>query len=123
PSSAVGNVGPIKRLPVRGGVARTLLERAAINAQISWHESGRIVAVTTEGLMLVDSRDGSKKLLATPDTARRYVRYGWPNTLPDGKAALITIWKGGTALDSAVLGLVTIPDGKVTELGMRGTFP
>src|SRR5262249_18704741 len=77
---------------------------------------------TTQGLTLVDPRDGSTKLLAAPDSSRRYYRYGWPDVLPDGRAALITIWKGATVVDSTVLGLVTIPDGKVTELGIAGSF-
>jgi hypothetical protein len=43
--------------------------------------------------------------------------------LPRGDAALIAIFKGAEVVDSAVLGVVTIPYGRVTELevGSAGT--
>ena len=36
---------------------------------------------------------------------------------------MIAIWKGAILADSIVLGVVTIPDGEVTELDLRGTYP
>jgi hypothetical protein len=62
-------------------------------------------------------------LLAATDSARGHFRYGFPHVLPGGRAALITVWMGRPTLDSTFLGVITIPDGKVTELGIRGTNP
>jgi Tol biopolymer transport system component len=114
---------PVKRISIRGGSARTVVDSGAANGQVSWGQDDRLVLATNNRLWTASADGGPRTLLASPDSARRHVRYGFPDILPGGKAALITIWRGALALDSAVLGVVTIPDGKVRELGVRGTFP
>ena len=118
----------IKRIEVGGGVARTFSEVGPRNGQISWREPNQVVMALNggdgpNGLWLVDAQSGSRTLLAAVDTARGYVQYGFPDVLPGGKAALIAMRKQRSDLDSVVLGVVTIPEGKVAELGVRGLFP
>jgi hypothetical protein len=43
-----------------------------------------------------------------------------PSVLPGGRAALITIFKGSTAISASQLGIVTLPGGEITELGIPG---
>ncbi len=114
---------PIMRIATRGGTPRPLTDSAAGNGQLSWGQGGRIVFAADDGLFVMSSPGGAATFLAAPDSSRGHVRYGFPDLLPGGKAALLVIWKGVTSLDSAVIGVVTIPGGKVTELGIRGTYP
>jgi serine/threonine-protein kinase len=119
-----GGSGMIKRMPLHGGAPRALVDSATPNGQVSWDASGLIVVGLNSRLYTASADGGQRRLLASPDSSRGLLRYGFPDILPGGKAALITIWKGsGGDLSSASLGVVTIPDGKVTELGVRGTFP
>ena len=114
---------PVKVLAVRGGTPRTVVDSAPGNGQMSWGDNGLIVTAHNSRLWTVPAQGGPRTLLATPDSTQRHFRYGFPHVLPGGKAALITIWVGRPDLDSTMLGTVTIPDGKVTELGIRGTYP
>ena len=122
---AVGNtnVAVIKRVDIRGGVARTFAASGPRNGQISWGDRNQIVMADTSNLWLIDAETSGRTVLAVPDRQRNYDRYGFPSVLPGAKAALISIWRGGRRADSIVVGVVTIPGGKVTELGLRGISP
>jgi serine/threonine-protein kinase len=111
----------IWRVSVRGGTARAIVDSA--NNQFSWGDAHRIVYRDGPSLWTRSEDGGPPTLLATPDSARHHAAYGWPEILPGGRAALITIWKGRRVLDSVSLGIVTIPGGKVTELPIRGSNP
>jgi len=111
----------IQRVSLRGGAARTIADVAA--SQWSWGDTHQIIYVSESRLWTVSEDGGPPTLLAVPDSTRKHRIYGWPEILPGGRAALITIWKGGRTLDNVVLGAVTIPGGKVTELSIRGTNP
>jgi Tol biopolymer transport system component/tRNA A-37 threonylcarbamoyl transferase component Bud32 len=118
-----GSGFPLKVLPVRGGTPRTVVDSGQGNGQVSWGDAGRLVLAFQNRLWTVPAEGGPRTLLASPDSARRHFRYGFPHVLPGGKAALITIWLGAAEIDSTVLGIVTVPDGEVTDLGIRGTNP
>jgi Tol biopolymer transport system component len=111
----------IKRVSVRGGTARTIVDSST--NQYSWGDAHRIVYVQGGRLWTTSEDGGPPTALAAPDSARHHAGYGWPEILPGGRAALITIRKGARFLDSVTLGIVTIPGGKVTELPIRGTNP
>src|SRR5256885_7136725 len=55
--------------------------------------------------------------------ARRRRRYAQPEVLPGSQYALITFWRGGASLDSARLGVISLSDGRVSDLGIVGTNP
>jgi Tol biopolymer transport system component len=112
----------IKRVPLRGGVARTVIDSAATNGQVTWSSRGQLMYSFQGQLWLAPADGGTPSFLAAPDSLRGHVGYGFPSWFPDGKRALITIWKGMVVVDSAVLGVVSIPDGHVTELGVRGAY-
>ena len=114
---------PMKMLPLRGGTPFTVVDSGPGNGQVSWGDGGKLVLAYDLRLWTAPAQGGPRTLLAAPDSARRHYRYGFPQVLPGGKAALITIFFGRSDLDSTVLGTVSIPDGKVTELGIRGTNP
>jgi eukaryotic-like serine/threonine-protein kinase len=124
-----GGETTIQRIPIGGGVARTFSDIGPGNGQISWRERDQVVMALggpgqPHGLWLVNPESHSRTLLAPFDTVGGE-QYGFPDVLPGGKAALIAIGKGrtGVSVDSAVLAVVSIPDGKVKKLGVYGLFP
>jgi len=118
-----GGVAAGLRVALRGGTPRTFIDSASPNGQVSWIDDQRIVLAFRDVLWTMPAGGGARSLLAKPDSARQHLRYGFPALLPGGKAALIAIWKSTIALDAIELGIVDIPSGKVTELGVAGTFP
>jgi serine/threonine-protein kinase len=112
----------LSRISTRGGTPRSVAQSAANNGQYSWGDKNKIVFSDRDTLWMVNADGGLRVLLAAPDSARRHLNYGFPDILPDGNAALISIWRGAGSLDSIAMGVVTIPDGKVTELGTYGIY-
>jgi serine/threonine-protein kinase len=112
--------GGLRRVSLQGGVARVVIDTAAV---ASWGDGGTLVLTVRNALYTVPADGGERALLARPDSARAHLRFGFPDVLPGERAALVTIWKGGTDLEHATLGVVTMPGGEVTELGIPGTFP
>jgi hypothetical protein len=113
--------GIIKRINVAGGVARTLLDSGIANGQFSWREGTAILTTGAgRGIAILNAGNGTTSILALPDSVHAY---GFPDVLPGGRAALITIQPTGAGIDSSVLAVVTIPGGKVTSLGMYGLSP
>ncbi len=106
----------------RGGIPRVLIDTAS-SANSSWGNSGQIVFVRRQMLWTIPATHGKAAPLAALDSSRRHVAYGYPDILPGGRAALITIRIGSQLLDSTFLGIVSIPDGIVTELNIPGTYP
>ncbi len=116
--------GAIKRLPIGGGTPRTVAVGAMPNGQASWGDAHEVL-YSAQGTLFAALEDGgTPRLVAAPDKSRNHKGYGWPTMLPGGRAALITIWKGDIILDSARIGVVTLPEGKVSELAaFHGTNP
>ena len=113
--------GSIKRVSVDGGTPRVLIDSSATNGQVSWRDGSQIVTPAPgRGLMLVNPETGATTMLAKPDSTHTL---GFPDVLPGGSAALITIRRTDAGLDSSRLGVVTIPGGKVTDLGISGFSP
>ena len=111
----------IERVSITGGAPRTLLDSGTINGQLSWREGSQIVTTGPDrGLALLNVEAGTSSVLAKPDSAHTL---GFPDVLPGGRAALIIIRPNNAGLDSSMLGVVTIPDGKVTNLGINGVAP
>jgi len=112
----------VKRINVAGGVARTLIDSGSANGQLSWRDGTRILTTGPgRGIALLNAEDGTTSILAKPDSPHTF---GFPDVLPGGRAALITIKPTTMAgIDSSVLAVVTIPGGKVTSLGIYGLSP
>ncbi len=111
----------VKKIPTAGGTAQTLADSGG---GVSWGDGGVLLYVFGGTLHLGTSEGRDAHVLARPDTAHRMFGYQWPEVLPGGKDALITINRApGNALivDSLHLGVVSLSSGAVTDLGVYGT--
>ncbi|MEX2153311.1 MAG: protein kinase [Gemmatimonadaceae bacterium] len=114
--------GKLKKVPAGGGAPITLYDSA--HWESSWGDRNEIVFGSGSGTLLRISADGGAAIdLASPDSAKGHLYYAWPIVLPGAKAALITIWKRSRNLEDAELGMMRLRDGRITELGVRGTGP
>jgi eukaryotic-like serine/threonine-protein kinase len=119
----------LRIIPATGGTPVTLAD-SATPGQASWSDRGEIVyAAVPNALYRVPAAGGEPVKIPIADTT---ALYGFPNVLPGGKHALITIRKGLArssplarvrALDQSELGVVRLSDGRVRELGIRGLEP
>jgi serine/threonine-protein kinase len=112
----------IYRLPIGGGTPRALLRRAANNGQVAWNADGRVLFAAGDSLWLQTSDAATPQAIVGPGKGP-IVRYGFPHWLPDQTHVLITVWRGAIALDSARIAVLSLADGSVTELDVRGTAP
>ena len=110
----------LRRVPSDGGAARTVAESAGLYGA-SWGDDDQVVFNRGSDLWRVSAEGGTPALLAKPDSQRGHLAYLWPHVLPGGKAALITLWMGTD--DTSELGVVSLADGEVTELGIPGASP
>ncbi|HLA89806.1 MAG TPA: protein kinase [Gemmatimonadaceae bacterium] len=111
----------LKKVPVVGGSPLVVADTAS--PQAHWGDGNQVVFTRRNAIWRVSADGGEPALVARPDSSRGQVALGWPRLLPGGKAALITIWKGTISMQGAQLGVVTVPGGKVTELGLPGMNP
>jgi eukaryotic-like serine/threonine-protein kinase len=114
----------LKKIPVTGGTAQTLADSVS---GASWGDGDALVFTRAGGrelwLATPNGRDGRR--IAGPSPSRRIYRYAWPEVLPGGTHALITLDANpdGLVVDSLRLAVVTLSDGSITELGVVGTNP
>ena len=101
------------RIPVAGGVARRLADRAAAP---NWADDGNLY---------YSSRGSIRSVPADGGPERDVVKYGEqmsnPNPLPGVHAALVQTRKSGS--DEWRIGVVDFASGKLTDLGVAGTHP
>jgi serine/threonine-protein kinase len=113
----------LKKVPVDGGTPQTVADTAN-PVPASWGDDGRILYVRGNRLWLVSSDGGAPHLLAGPDSSHHFMTYFLPEVLPGSRAALITIVRNrGFNADSAHLGVISLADGRVTDLGVTGSNP
>jgi serine/threonine protein kinase len=104
----------IKRVPIAGGTPQTVVADAGRGAQeSSWGDNDRIAYVRNSELRLV-SPDGSNDVaVARRDTTRGGFQF--PEMLPGGRFALVSL----STRDSIRLGVISLEDGVISELGIR----
>ena len=115
-----------RRITRCGGSRQTVERREpSLSPRASTERVGETTtrSCSTEGVTsgAFRPRGGTPALLAKPDSQRGHLAYLWPHVLPGGKAALITLWMGTD--DTSELGVVSLADGEVTELGIPGASP
>jgi serine/threonine-protein kinase len=129
--------GQLMKIAVEGGASVKIADSATAISEASWSDADQVLFRRRDHLVLVASDGGGReRVVARPDTSRRQIALGWPEMLPGGQAALITIerqgmgggggrGRGGGVItgDSSYLGVVSITDGTVTDLGIRGLTP
>jgi serine/threonine-protein kinase len=123
PGTGRGGVATGMRVALRGGTPRTFIDSTSSNGQVSWIDDKLIALALQDALWTMPAAGGPRSLLARPDSVRQHLRYGFPALLPGGEAAVISIWKSRNTVDAIELGIVDIPAGTVTELGISGTNP
>lgn len=116
-----GKKGAIYKAPLAGGDMTLLYMRNNWN---TW-ESGQTFLVQrgAGGIWRVRA-DGSMadEQIAAVDTSVGATNYGRPSLLPDGKGLLVSVGLG-TGVDLRRIGIITLPDGKLTLLDALGVTP
>ena len=114
--------GKLMHVSSDGGATLPLAD--STDGQHSWGDNDQIVFTRRGALFSVPAAGGTQRPIAKPDSAHGVRAYGWPDVLPGSKDALITITRsGGSAPDSNRIGVVSLADGHVTDLGLAGTGP
>jgi len=108
--------GRLRRVGLGGGAVVTICECGGISA--SWGP-GKVVYLTNRNsLYRVSDAGGNPEFVAAPDTSKGE-SFRWLDALPDGRGVLLTLVRGGTP----TLAAVSLPDGKLHELGQAGMYP
>jgi tRNA A-37 threonylcarbamoyl transferase component Bud32 len=109
-------------LGLAGGAPRLVRDTGLVSVTdfsggLDWHEDGFIYHATLRGLARVRSSGADLGLVAPVDTARGDAFFAWPDVLPGGRHALVTILSGlfGNAAGSTVA-LADLRTGIVTPL-------
>jgi serine/threonine-protein kinase len=114
------------KIPVTGGAPVPLLtdKRAGAVRASSWGDDNRIV-YTLAGQLWITNADGeTPRPLTGPDSSRHVRGFVSPEILPGSKFALATVLRGASGSpDSAEIALVSLDDGSVASLGVRGLAP
>jgi Tol biopolymer transport system component/tRNA A-37 threonylcarbamoyl transferase component Bud32 len=108
--------GKIRKVGLGGGAVVTICECNANG--ISWGADDIIYFSSSNSLHRVSGAGGRPELLLAPDTAKGE-SLRWPDALPDGSGVLLTLVRQG----APTLGFVSLPDGKLHELGQPGMYP
>jgi dipeptidyl aminopeptidase/acylaminoacyl peptidase len=122
--SAANSGNQLMKIAIEGGAPVKIADSADVISQASWGDGDQVLFRRGDALYIVSANGGPDRLVARPDSALDQGALGWPEMLPGGKAALITILHGSDQTpDSFYVGTVSITDGKVVDLGIRGLTP
>ncbi len=84
----------LKKVPIEGGVAAELCDARPMYGA-DWDSANSIVFATEGGLFLVSTDGGKPEPLTKPDRKRGESGHRLPHMLPNGKAVLFSVMKGG----------------------------
>jgi hypothetical protein len=113
----------LMKLPIEGG-APVQISDSALHTQASWGDGNQVLFRRGNDLVLVSDSGGTERARFRPDTSRGHTALGWPEILPGGRSALVTIVHGtGSTVDSQFVGLLNFADSSVTDLGINGFTP
>ncbi|MBW3565545.1 MAG: protein kinase [Acidobacteria bacterium] len=111
--------GRIWKIPVTGGMPIPICDAPRVRGA-SWGEDGTILFSAGKGLLRVDENGSEPEIVTDPETDSTGIRHYWPQYLPGGKAALMTIHKGVTERNRE-LAVVTLDTGEIRTLVTGGT--
>jgi len=107
------NDGKLKKIPITGGTAITLAEKAS--GDFDWGENGEIAFRGATGLMKVSAAGGQAQAITTVDSEKGETRHHDPHYLPGGQALLFTVDAGASqrvvAFDLKKRGYRTLVEG------------
>ncbi|MCI0443622.1 protein kinase, partial [bacterium] len=93
----------IKKIPGSGGSSIVITETGFFLGA-TWTKDQRIVAVPTGNqLYSFPVSGGEAQELTRADQTKKERVLLWPEVLPNGKGVLITVWSGGTLMDTSIV--------------------
>ena len=108
-----------KKIPTTGGTPQTLADSGSSPV---WGDNGVLLFTRSNSLWIGTPEGRDARLLARADTTHGEYSLSWPEVLPGGKYALITINRARTlVVDSMRLAVVDLNSGALTYLGISGT--
>ena len=116
--------GKLRKVSLEGGAPVTLADAGANNGA-DWVTDDAIVFGAEgkfKGLSRISPSGGALQEFTTVDTAKGDSHHLWPVSLPDGNTIVLAIYDGKSKLGSRI-GITTLKDGKVTNLGVAGIAP
>ena len=114
------NDAKILATPATGGMVRTVLATGASPFGGSWARDGNIYFTTESGgLGRVPAAGGALLTISQPDTANGEQDYDYPEVLPNGKAAIVQVWRGSPGQND--IAAVSLKTGKLTKI-VKGTY-
>jgi serine/threonine-protein kinase len=120
----LGTTDRLMKVPIGGGSPVKIADSATAAGQASWGDDDRVLFRRGNQLMVVSKDGGPVRLAATPDTAHGQFELGWPDLLPGSHTAFVTVMHGHVRdADSLYIGVLSLDDGKVRDLGVRGISP
>ena len=91
-SPQLSNLRQLRKIPVAGGAAQTLVESITPGpTELKWSDDGWIYFTSADRLLRARSSAGSPETLATLDPARDEFQFNAPQPLPGGEALVLSI--------------------------------
>jgi serine/threonine protein kinase/Tol biopolymer transport system component len=113
----------LRKVRLDGSAPITIAEASGANGA-DWTTKDEIVLGSEgkkRGLSRVSAAGGDLVEIVKPDSAKGETDYLWPIALPNGKAAVFTVWTGTLGL--ARLASVSLDGGDVAYLDIKGIRP
>jgi Tol biopolymer transport system component len=111
----------LKTVATEGGTPRTIADSVSPTPP-TWTELGEILYIHRNEVWGVSSDGGNRRRIARSDTARAIVGFRSPVALPGGKRVLVQLM-GGTGIETARLGIISLDDGEIHDLEQPGNSP
>jgi eukaryotic-like serine/threonine-protein kinase len=115
----------LKRVALSGGAPVSICDMTLDMRGASWGPDGTILFTPTMagGVWRVSSAGGTPQAVTTPDVARREKTHRWPEMLPGGKAALVTVGSADiSSFDDARIEVLLLGTGERRLLVEGGTY-
>jgi serine/threonine-protein kinase len=118
--SSGDNEAKILATPATGGMVRTVLATGSSPFGGSWAKDDNIYFTTADGsLAKVPAAGGALVVVSKPDSSKGEQDYDYAEVLPNGKSAIIQIWKGSPGQNE--IAAVSLKDGKLTSV-VKATY-
>ena len=107
--------GHLRVVPLDGGPPRTVVPQGVSPWGTAWGPDGMLYfSGENGGLHRVPVGGGSVEQLSEPDSSQGIIEHDWPDVLPDGRAALVSAWRG--SIQDVMINVVIFETGEVRPL-------
>ena len=114
----------LRRVKLTGGASQQIIDTSPVTRGASWASADEILLTPTNahGLARGFMVDGSYEMVAPLDPSRNESNHSWPQGLPDGRSALVTVAKfGRESYESADVAILDLETGTRTVL-LEGAY-